>query len=137
MPLFDEVARTAPVGVVGRVSALGPLTGGLLYTDDVKSVDIEMTWLVKGVTPAPKLRVWNDDAGSSCGGALQKLKVGSQVVFAVRRVGDVKPRPQQFWEDVGFRAPDTDYLLERICGETLKVLATDTQARQWIGKKIR
>jgi len=134
---FDEVARKAPLVVVARIMSLGPAPSDLLGMDDPGSIELDVLWTPKGTGPSRR-RVWNDMAGTSCGGAFQSKPVGTRLVVALRRVGDVRPRPQDFWDSVKFRAPDDDYLLANSgCAQPLTILETEQDVRKWVGKSIK
>ena len=128
-PKFDQVARKAALVVVGRIIALGATK------DDPDSIELEVVWTAKGTSPAP-LRVWNEVAGTSCGGAFRNTPIGTHLLVALERVGDVKPRT--FWDILKFRAPDGDYLLaDNPCGQSFTILRTEQDVAKWMGQSIK
>ena len=65
-PGLEAIARESPIVVVGRVTGVGDLA----YDDDPVSVDVVVLSVAKGELSSQPIRIWNEMAGSSCGGAL-------------------------------------------------------------------
>ena len=92
---FEQAVAEAPVVLVGRVLSIGsfrvPTRGGF----DPPVVQLEVISGAKGALDRTRERVdvWNPAAGSSCGGTLRSIDVGSHVVFALRQAqsGHVAP----------------------------------------------
>ena len=134
-PTFEETARAADVVVTGRVTAFGELKND----EDPASIDLDVEWVGKGGVTASSIRVWNQVAGTSCGGEFQKLKVGAIVALALA----VVDRP--YTELVG--DPDVDeaivhpvvgdFVVLSGCGDGLKRFRTKRDRDRWIAQALK
>ena len=79
-PTLEQQAESAAVVVAGQVAAVGPGRAGSLDATDPMWVDLDVTQVAKGEPLSGRIRVWHDMAGTSCGGAFAKLKVGTRLV---------------------------------------------------------
>jgi hypothetical protein len=129
-PTFDDVARQAPLVVVGRVAAIGELK----WDDDPASITLDVERTVKGTIQSSLVVVWNEGAGTSCGGLFSELAIGSSVALAVERVSDVD-KSLEMWADMDFHPPDGDLLVPLGCGEPLKVFASDGERDRWLRRR--
>ena len=135
---FTTVTRQAPVVLVGRIVSVGAAPAEKrLIMDDPSSLQIDVLRSAKGSAPA-RVRVWNELAGTSCGGAFQKMAVGTRVVVALQLVGEIKPRSKELWGALMFDAPDGDYVLAvGSCGQSMTVLRTERDLNGWMGRVVR
>ena len=119
---WAEVARAAPVVVVGEVVSVGEVRRGNGVSDP-ESVELEVQSTRKGRVSARRIRVWNEMAGSSCGGALLELVVGVRASVALIRVADVATDRRELWEYLTFRPLLADYIVAHsACGTTYQIL---------------
>jgi hypothetical protein len=130
-PTFADLAREAPLVVVGRVAALGELK----WDDDPASITLAAERTVKGAVQPPVVVVWNEGAGSSCGGLFSKLAVGTSVAVAVVRVADVDKRLQEMWPVMDFHPAKDDLLVALGCGMPMKVFASDRDRDRWLRRQ--
>ena len=138
---FEQAVAEAPVVLVGRVSSIGsfrvPTRGGF----DPPVVELEVISVAKGALDKTRERVdvWNPSAGSSCGGALRSIEVGSQVVFALRRAQSGHVAPEPVLRRTGVRDPAEAVLilLAGWCGAAHKVLQGQPDLDRWVGRRIR
>lgn len=127
VPTFDDLARQAPLVIVGRVTAIGERKWG----DDPGSITLDVERTVKGGFQSSVAVVWNEGASTSCGGLFSKLDLGTSVASAVVRVADVD-KPAVMWADMNFDPPKGDLLVELGCGAPLKVFASDRERDRWV-----
>src|SRR5262245_10081663 len=119
---WTEAIKSAAVVVVGQVVSIGEVRrgGGV---PDPESIEIEVQSVRKGRVSSQRIRVWNEMAGSSCGGALLPLAIGVRASVALLRVSDVAASRQRLWELLTFRPPVTDYLIAPYaCGPSHQIL---------------
>jgi hypothetical protein len=122
---FDEVSREAPVVVVGRVVALGPVTKGWL--SDPTFIEIAVERVSKGRLAAERVKVWNATAGTSCGGAFTRTPTGTALRIAltpvVRKSAEEEEELDRFyWSIVGFKPPVGDYLVTTACANGFELV---------------
>ncbi|MEZ5293852.1 MAG: hypothetical protein R2745_22405 [Vicinamibacterales bacterium] len=128
---FDEVARRAPLVVIGQVVDVGPRWPGLRPDGLPMAVHLDVSWTPKGSGPS-RLRVWDGAANSSCGGALWRLSVGQWVVVALDAVAAKPPELRESWKDWPVQPADGDFLLAApVCAESLRRLDGAAQALAW------
>jgi len=132
IPTFDDLAGRAPLVVVGRVTAIGERKWG----DDPGSITLDVERTVKGAFQSSVAVVWNEGAGTSCGGLFRTLAPGASVALAVVRVADVD-KPAGMWADMNFDPPKGDLLVELGCGAPLKVFASDRERDRWLRRQRR
>lgn len=119
---WAEVRRSAPVVVVGQVVSVGETRRGW-KTPDPQSIELDVQSTTKGRVASQRIRVWNEMAGSSCGGALSEIVVGVRASVALVRVVDVAASRRELWEQLTFRPAADDYLVAQpACGETYQLL---------------
>ena len=134
---FASVIRQAAVVAVGQVVSVGETKLGNGELDPV-SVEIVVLQTLKGRLSSRSIRVWNEMAGSSCGGMLSPLAVGVQSVVAVTPVAGVSSSRRELWGLLGFRPPEADYVItQSTCGETFKLLRSEREFRQWSHRRLR
>src|SRR5687768_12653053 len=85
-PTFEDEARRASIVLLGRVIEIGEVR----TDDDPGSITIDVERTLKGAVQSSVVVVWNEAAGSSCGGLFSRLRVGSSVALAVIRVSEVE-----------------------------------------------
>lgn len=134
---FDQTVREANVVVTGRVTAIGDLK----YDDDPESIDVDVEWVGKGGVTASSIRVWNEMAGTSCGGDFKELKIGGLVALAL---SVVEPRRG---EDPFQGDPDAyealvhpvagDYAVVSGCSEGHKLFKTKRDRDRWIARALK
>ena len=132
IPTFDDEAREAPLVVVGRVTAIGERKWG----DDPASITLDVERTVKGAVQSPLVVVWNEGAGTSCGGLFSELAIGSSVALAAVRVSDVD-KSLEMWADMDFHPPDGDLLVPLGCGQPMKVFASARERDRWLRRRRR
>ena len=102
---------------------------------DPSYVDLDVVWVGKGSGRATRLRVWNESAGTSCGGAFKQLPVGAEIVAALKPVGSSITHPQ-----TGRGARPTpregDYLIFGACSDEFLVLSSAADREKYVGKTI-
>ena len=130
-PTFDDMAREAPLVVVGRVTAIGERKWG----DDPGSITLAVERIVKGAVQSSVVVVWNEGAGTSCGGLFTQLAIGSSVALAAVHVADVDTRLEASWGYMDFHPPKGDLLVELGCGQPLKVFASDRERDRWLRRR--
>lgn len=129
-PTFDEEARRAPIVLVGRVMEIGDLKPD----EDRGSIVLDVERTLKGAVQSSTVKVWNEAAGSSCGGTFSKLVVGSSIALVVVRVSDVE-NPSDMWAFMDFHPPASDLLVRLGCGQPLKVFASDQERDRWLRRR--
>jgi hypothetical protein len=79
--------------------------------------------------------VWNEGAGSSCGGLFTKLDPGASVALAVVRVTDVEQLATDMWTPMNFHPPPADLLVRLGCGQPMKTFASDRERDRWLKRR--
>lgn len=126
-PTFDDEARRASIVLFGRVTSIDEER----RDDDPRSIVVDVEGTLKGATQSSVVVVWNEAAGSSCGGLFAQLAVDSSIALAVMRVSDVE-RPNEMWELMEFHPPGGDLLVRIGCGQPLKVFASAAERERWL-----
>ena len=125
--------------VVGRVASIGTLRSAVRGGTDPRVIALDVVWTAKGSVQAKRVDVWNDSAGSSCGGALWGVGVvGSHAVLALRQVRAAQVGPEWAWKRTGVLSPRDMVLAlaHSACGESLLPLKDERDLARWLGKKF-
>lgn len=140
---LDQVVKVAPAVVVGRVVAIGA-PRAQFPDDDPTYVEVEVLRTVKGSALDGRIEVWNNMAGTSCGGALKGMTEGARSVLAIRREDDSASSVDSLWIAASSGAmtavtpSPTDFVLRHpACAESLKLLTTPEDTAEWMAKTVQ
>jgi hypothetical protein len=129
---IDDMAREAPIVVVGRIVAEGEAR----YAGP-RWIDVSIEWVAKGEVVGSPIRVWDAWADSDCGGVL-KFRRDRSAVLALRRIASVPGEERAYWKDLQFLPREPDFLTDLgACAEPVKVLETRRERRRWIGRVLK
>lgn len=129
---IDDMAREAPIVVVGRIVAEGEAR----YAGP-RWIDLSIEWVAKGEAAGSRIRVWDAWADSDCGGVL-KFRRDRSAVLALRRIAGVPGEEREHWNDLQFVPRESDFLAGLgACVEPVKVLETRRERRRWIGRVLK
>jgi hypothetical protein len=136
---FEQALAAAPIVVVGRVSSIGSFRSPRRGGTDPPVVEIDIASVNKGLLETKRVDVWNQSAGSSCGGGLRALDVGSNVVLALRYARAADVAPAAVLRRTGVRDPGERVLIlaPGACGESRRVVRSQRELDRWIVRRIR
>ena len=137
-PSFDEAARKqGSVVLVGQVVSIGAAASGRLEPNDPTYVDLSVRPMEQGQVQTAPVRVWNIWAGSSCGGDLQSLPLGSDAAFVVETAAAARRRESELWDALGAKVPSSEFVLLGICGESVRRFRSSSEAVEYARRLVR
>ena len=134
---FERVAQKSEMVIVGRVIGVSSGLAGWTYPDDPRYIDLEVRTVAKGSFKRTTLKIWNDWAGSSCGGHFLGVRRGQHIVVAADLVGSVRTDRRQMWEILKFSARDGDAVSNSVCAQASRLLKSDQDLNTWLRKRLK